>query len=153
MLDIFVFNIIFINYFMLYFLNTPIYKHQLYALIFNFSISLILLISASAIKYEGVSDFDNVNTIYGSYSYILLFYVIYMILSALLSLSQVLQKKLMDFNFIIPKEITNYNSYEILIPIIHRYSKEISRGFICVEKYQYLSDNIDVIIMSSKDLL
>lgn len=102
MLDIFVFNIIFINYFMWYFLNTPIYKHQLYALIFNFSISLILLISASSIKYEGVSDFDNVNTIYGSYSYIVLFYVIYMILSALLSLSQVLQKKLMDFNFISP---------------------------------------------------
>ena len=59
--------------------------------------------------------------------------------------------KIMDFNFIIPKEITNYNSYEILIPIIHRYSKEINKGFICVEKYQYLSDNIDVIIMSSKD--
>ena len=62
-----------------------------------------------------------------------------------------LNLKIMDFNFIIPKEINNYNSYEILVPIIHRYSKEITKGFIFIEKYQYLTDNIDVIIMSSKD--
>jgi len=30
----------------------------------------------------------------------------------------------MDINFIIPKEISNYDSYEILVRIIHRYEKE-----------------------------
>ena len=39
----------------------------------------------------------------------------------------------MDINFIIPKEITNYDSYEILIPIIHRYPKDINKGFIYVD--------------------
>ena len=57
----------------------------------------------------------------------------------------------MDFNFILPKEISNYNSYEILVPIIHRYSKEINKGFISIEKFQYIHETIDVIIMSSKD--
>ena len=59
--------------------------------------------------------------------------------------------KIMDFNFILPKEISNYNSYEILVPIIHRYSKEINKGFISIEKFQYIHETIDVIIMSSKD--
>ena len=35
-LDMWIFNIIFINIFMKYIMNTPIYKHQLYFLVFIF---------------------------------------------------------------------------------------------------------------------
>ena len=59
--------------------------------------------------------------------------------------------KIMDINFIIPKEITNYDSYEILIPIIHRYPKDINKGFIYVDNDQYIYDPNDVIIMSSNN--
>ena len=34
--------------------------------------------------------------------------------------------RIMDLNFTIPKEITNYDSYEILTPIIHRLIKDIN---------------------------
>ena len=59
--------------------------------------------------------------------------------------------KIMDNNFIIPKEITNYDSYEILTPIVHRYSKDINKGFIYIETYQYFHDSTDIIILSSKN--
>ena len=59
--------------------------------------------------------------------------------------------KITDINFIIPKEITNYDSYEILVPIIHRYPKDVTKGFIYIENYQYIHDSCDVIIMSSKN--
>ena len=59
--------------------------------------------------------------------------------------------KIMDNNFIIPKEIANYDSYEILTPIVHRYSKDINKGFIYIETYQYFHDSTDIIILSSKN--
>ena len=59
--------------------------------------------------------------------------------------------KIMDIKFIIPKEITNYDSYELLIPIVHRYPKEITKGFIYIETYQYIHESTDVIILSSKN--
>ena len=59
MLDLWIFNIIFIPIFMKKFFNTIIYKHQLYSLIFNFGINLILLIVASSIKFNKIqSDYD-----------------------------------------------------------------------------------------------
>jgi len=97
MLDVWVFNILFIYIFMKYLLNYHIYKHQFYALIFIFITNFILLIAASSIKYEGISDYDNINLIYGSYYYIALFYLIYLILCALTMSSQVIQKKLSIF--------------------------------------------------------
>ena len=105
MLDVWVFNIVFIYIFMKYLLNYHIYKHQFYALIFIFATNFILLIAASSIKYEGISDYDNINLIYGSYYYIVLFYLIYLILCALTMSSQVIQKKLMDFYYISPYKI------------------------------------------------
>ena len=105
MLDVWVFNIVFIYIFMKYLLNYHIYKHQFYALIFIFTTNFILLIAASSIKYEGISDYDNINLIYGSYYYIVLFYLIYLILCALTMSSQVIQKKLMDFYYISPYKI------------------------------------------------
>ena len=59
--------------------------------------------------------------------------------------------KIIDFNFIIPKEITNYDSYEILVPIIHRYSKDFINNFLYIEKFEYFQDNCDLLIMSTKD--
>ena len=105
MLDFWVFNIIFIPIFMKKIFKTKIYKHKLFSLIFNFSINLIILIGASSLKTNGVSDYDSIKNLYGSYLYIILFYIIYLILSALLSFSQVLQKQLMDLEGISALEL------------------------------------------------
>ena len=57
MLDLWIFNIIFISFFMKKKLNKRIYKHQLLSLGINFGVNLILLIVASSIKaVEGNSN-------------------------------------------------------------------------------------------------
>ena len=82
---------------MKFFLNTQIYKHQLFILIFIFSITLILIIISSSIKNNGKESFyDSIINTYGSVFYIFLFYIIYIILSASTCSTQVFQKKLMD---------------------------------------------------------
>ena len=91
MLDLWVFNIIFIFIFMKYFLHKETYKHQLISLIVIFSINF----------NEG-SDYDTVKNIYGSYLYVVLFYFIFLILSALLCSSQVLEKKIMEICYVSP---------------------------------------------------
>ena len=100
MLDIWVFNILFIPYLMKKTFKITIYKHKMYSLIFNFTINLVIIVITSALKTNGASDFDSINTLYGSYLYIILFYIIYLILSAILSFSQVLQKQLMDLEYV-----------------------------------------------------
>ena len=101
MLDFWVFNMIFIPYLMKKTFKITIYKHKMYSLIFNFSINFIILIIASSLKTnDGVSDYDSIKNLYGSYLYIVLFYIIYLILSAILSFSQVLQKQLMDLEYV-----------------------------------------------------
>ena len=82
-------------------LKSPLYRHQLFFLIFIFSINIILRPIISVIRPGGQpSDYDLVNNLYGSYSYIALFYIIFLILSALLCYSEVIQKHLMDFEYI-----------------------------------------------------
>ena len=105
MLDLWIFNIIFISFFMTRIFKVRIYKHQLYSLIFIFIVSLILLITASCIKIDGVSDYDSINNLYGSYFFVLLFYLVYLILSSLICFSQVKQKQLMDFTYVSPFKI------------------------------------------------
>ena len=100
MLDIWVFNILFIPYLMKRTFKITIYKHKMYSLIFNFTINLVIIVITSALKTNGASDFDSINTLYGSYLFIILFYIIYLILSAILSFSQVLQKQLMDLEYV-----------------------------------------------------
>lgn len=100
MLDIWVFNILFIPYLMKKTFKITIYKHKMYSLIFNFTINLVIIVITSALKTNGSSDFDSINTLYGSYLFIILFYIIYLILSAILSFSQVLQKQLMDLEYV-----------------------------------------------------
>jgi len=100
MLDIWVFNILFIPYLMKKTFKITIYKHKMYSLIFNFTINLVIIVITSALKTNGASDFDSINTLYGSYLFIILFYIIYLILSAILSFSQVLQKQLMDLEYV-----------------------------------------------------
>ena len=106
-LDLWIFNIIFIPIFMKKFFNTIIYKHQLYSLIFNFGINLILLIVASSIKINenDQSDYSKIKDKFGNYIYIGLFYLVFFALAAIISLSQVLQKHLMDFEYISPFKI------------------------------------------------
>ena len=101
-LDMWIFNIIFISIFMKYILKYPIYKHQLYALTINFFINIILLLVASAIKKNGISPYDSIINMYGSFLYIILFYIIYLILSALICSSEVLQKQLMELHYVSP---------------------------------------------------
>ena len=102
MLDLWVFNIIFINIFMKYLLNKNLYKHQLYYLLLIFSINIILLITASSIIYNGTSDYISTADLYGNYYVIILFYIIFLILSFLISYSQVMQKKIMEISYISP---------------------------------------------------
>ena len=101
-LDMWIFNIIFIALFMKYILKYPIFKHQLYALAINFFINIILLLVASAIKKNGISPYDSIINMYGNFLYIKLFYIIYLILSALLCSSEILQKQLMDLHYVSP---------------------------------------------------
>ena len=105
MFDLWIFNIIFISIFMKKIFKKAIYKHQLYSLIFNFIVNLILLITSSCIQTNGESDYDSINRLYGSYLFVPLFYVVYLILASLICYSQVSQKKLMDFAYISPFKI------------------------------------------------
>ena len=58
-----------------------------------------------------------------------------------------------DLNFIIPKEISNYDSYEILLPIIHRFIKDINsnRGLFPIQMFQYFYDYSDFVILTRKN--
>jgi hypothetical protein len=104
-LDLWIFNLIFIYICMKYILHKHFYKHQLYSLVFIFSINLVLLISCSGIRHNGINEYDQVRDNYGSYFYIVLFYLVYISLSAFISSSEVLQKKLMDIHYISPYTI------------------------------------------------
>ena len=61
--------------------------------------------------------------------------------------------RIIDMNFIIPKEITNYDSFEVLIPIVHRYIKDTSsnRGLIPIHNFQYIYDYSDFVILTTKN--
>ena len=101
MFDMWIFNIVFISIFMKKIFKNPLYKHQLFSLLFIFLVNAIILTTASIIRPNGQpSDYDLVNNLYGSYSYIALFYIVYLILSALICYSEVLQKQLMDFEYV-----------------------------------------------------
>ena len=96
-LDLWIFNIIFITFFMKIILKIEIYRHQLYSLGCNFAINLVLLIVASSIKDEnGISHYDMIANNYGHHIYIALFYLVFLALAAMICLSQIMQKKLMD---------------------------------------------------------
>ena len=95
-LDMWIFNILFINISMKYIMNTPLYKHQLFIFFFISITNLVLIIISSSINYKGDSFYANLINDYGNAGYIVLFYIIFLILSALISSSQVFQKKLMD---------------------------------------------------------
>ena len=51
------------------------------------------------------SDYENVKKRYGNYAYNLLFYLVYLTLSCMLCFSQVLQKKVMDYEYKSPSSI------------------------------------------------
>ena len=106
MLDLWIFNIIFISYFMKKILNKRIYKHQLLSLGINFGVNLILLITASSIKVaEGNSEYSMIINNFGHFGYIMIFYLVFLALSAMICLSQVMQKQLMDIENVSPFSI------------------------------------------------
>ena len=101
MFDMWIFNIVFISIFMKKKFKNTLYRHQLLSLLLIFLVNAIILTTASIIRPNGQpSDYDLVNNLYGSYSYIALFYIVYLILSALICYSEVLQKQLMDFEYV-----------------------------------------------------
>ena len=76
MLDLWIFNIIFISFFMKIILKIEIYKHQLFSLGINFAINFVLLIGASSLKEDdGYSQFDMIVKNFGNSFYIVLFYL------------------------------------------------------------------------------
>ena len=59
-----------------------------------------------------------------------------------------------SLNFSIDTDIlqkNNLNTYEILIPIIHRYPNDESKNFILYSKFEYFWEHNDFIILSSKN--
>jgi len=149
MLDLWIFNIIFIWLFMKISLKSVFYKHQIYSLFFNFVINLILILVACGIKDNGgESDFDNINNVYGSYSYIPLFLLVYIILSAFLCYSEVTQKKLMDREYISPYKILFviglFSSFFVLLALILttniKCSESMSNNNLCPISYQNNED-------------
>ena len=148
MLDLWIFNIIFIQIFMKKFFNTIIYKHQLYSLIFNFAINLILLIVASSIKFNKIqSDYDIIKDKFGNYIYIGLFYLVFFALAAIISLSQVLQKHLMDFDYISPFQIIFiigiFSTFFTLITLIITTKVKCNENLIQKELCPSVGDNND----------
>ena len=118
MLDLWIFNIIFISYFMKKILNKRIYKHQLLSLGINFGVNLILLITASSIKVaEGNSEYSMIINNFGHFGYILIFYLVFLALSAMICLSQVMQKQLMDIENVSPFSILFSKRTCSVIPI------------------------------------
>jgi len=63
--------------------------------------------------------------------------------------------RIIDLNFTIPKEITSYDSYEILTPIIHRYLKDMNsnKGLFPTENFQYIYDYFDFVILTTKNAI
>ena len=61
--------------------------------------------------------------------------------------------KIIDMNFLIPKEITNYDSFEVLIPIVHRFVKDVNtnRGLFPIQNFQYIYDYSDFVILTTKN--
>ena len=100
--DLWIFNIIFISIFLKKIFKYNIYKHHIFIFIFNFVINFVFMNVASCI---GKNDYEKVNETYGSYAYNFLFYLVYLILSCMLSFSQVLQKKVMDFEYKSPSTV------------------------------------------------
>ena len=110
MLDLWIFNIIFISFFMKIILKVEIYKHQLYSLGINFFINFALLIASSSLKEDdGKSQYEKIADNFGNYFYIVLFYLVFLALSAMICSSQVMQKHLMD--------VENVSAFTILFII------------------------------------
>ena len=110
MLDLWIFNIIFISFFMKIILKVEFYKHQLYSLGINFFINFALLIASSSLKEDdGKSQYEKIADNFGNYFYIVLFYLVFLALSAMICSSQVMQKHLMD--------VENVSAFTILFII------------------------------------
>ena len=105
MFDLWIFNIIFISIFLKKILKYNIYKHHIYIFIFNFVTNLVLVITASSIKNGGKSDYESVKDRYGNYGFHVLFYLIYLSLSCMICFSQVMQKQVMDNEYVSPSKI------------------------------------------------
>ena len=121
-LDLWIFNIIFISFFMKIIFKIEIYRHQLYSLGLSFIINLILLIVASSIRVNNTTEYEVIANNFGSYFYVFLFYVVFLVLSAMICSSQVMQKKLMDVENVSPFTILFtigvFNTLFIIIALI-----------------------------------
>ena len=147
-LDLWIFNIIFISIFMEKIFKVIIYKHQLYSLIFNIGTNLVLLIVASSIRYNNEkSDYDSIKEKYGNYIYIVFFYLVFLVLAAIISLSQVLQKQLMDFEYISPFKILFvigfFSSFFTLITLIITTKVKCNQNLILKSICPIVGDNND----------
>ena len=107
-LDLWIFNIIFILLFMNHFFIVNIYKHQKFSLLFIFTTNFVLLIASTFVKNHSslddnneskINSYKHIEEVFGNVSYFILIYIIYLILSCLLSFSRVYSKYLMDIKY------------------------------------------------------
>ena len=76
MLDLWVFNIIFISIFLKKILKYKIYKHHIYILVFNSVTNFILYIIASFVKNDSnQSVYTRIKDLDGNYIIIFIFYI------------------------------------------------------------------------------
>lgn len=106
-LDLWISNIIFILIFMHYFFAINIYKHQKFSLIFIFSTNFMLLIFSTFLKtYKSIisenknnknlrlNAYQHIEEVFGNVYYFIFIYIIYLILSGILSFTRVFSKQL-----------------------------------------------------------
>ena len=102
--DLWIFNIVFFLLFMQIYHPTKIFKHQSFSLLFIFFTNFIILIIQSFYP-RAHNVYDWTNDILGNKFYSILFYLIYIINSCMISFSRVFAKVLMEFKYISPYTI------------------------------------------------
>ena len=109
--DLWIFNMVFILIFMNYYFGEKIYRHKKISLIFIFFTNLGLLLVSTFIKTYNLNKlnaYEYIEIIFGNSLYCILIYFLYLLLSCLSSFCKVLEKKLMDINYVSPYLIIVY---------------------------------------------
>ena len=110
MFEFWIFNIIFIVIFLKTILKYKIYKLHMYIFIFNIVTNSILFLMASFILNNNKkNDYINVKETFGNHGYNVLFYIVFISFSCMMCFSQVLQKKVMDYEYKSPSKVVVMN--------------------------------------------
>ena len=103
--DIWTFDIFFSYFFMKKYFVTNIYKHQKFSLILIVVICTSLLIISTFFKDSDLNAYEKVKQLTGFYSFSILIFLGFMLISCMTSFGRVLSKMLMNLKFISPYKI------------------------------------------------